>query len=199
MPGHQSIAATGRSLERYLTACFADDQPIDGEVTTAVLVGTGEFDVANAEEIATPALALFLYRVEVNKTMRAAWSAAAYLDGIPHLPLDLHYLVTAWAGNAEHEQLILGKAMTCIETTPILTGPLLSPSVDWEPAEALQITPEDLALEEQVRLFDSIDVGFRLSVGYLVRVVRADGSAVARDTLVATLVGGTVPSGRADP
>ncbi len=199
MPGHQSIAATGRSLERYLTACFAADEPVDGEVTTAVLVGTADFDVGNAEEISTPALALFLYRVEVNKTMRAAWSAAAYLDGISHLPLDLHFLLTAWADNAEHEQLILGKAMTCIETTPILTGPLLSPSVDWEPAEALQVTPEDLALEEQVRLFDSIGVGFRLSVGYLVRVVRADGLALPRETLVATLAGGTVPSGRADP
>ena len=75
MPGHESIAAAGRSLERYLTACFAADEPVDGEVTTAVVVGTGDFDVANAEGIATPALALFLYRVEVNKTMRAAWSA----------------------------------------------------------------------------------------------------------------------------
>jgi hypothetical protein len=199
MPGYQSIAATGRSLARYLTACFAADQPVEGEVTTAVIVGTGEFDVANAEDMSTPALALFLYGVEVNKTMRAAWSAAAYLDGIPHLPLDLHYLITAWADNAEHEQLILGKAMTCIETTPILTGPLLSPAVDWETGEALQVTPEDLVLEDQVRLFNSIDVGFRLSVGYLVRVLRADGLAVPQDTLVAKLAVGAVPSGKADP
>src|SRR5437762_13837895 len=101
MPGFESIAATARSLERYLNACFDADEPIDDATTTAVLVRTDDFDVAASEDLATPALGLFLYRVEVNKTMRAAWSALGYLDGRSHLPLDLHFLATAWADNAE--------------------------------------------------------------------------------------------------
>jgi hypothetical protein len=199
MPGFDSIAATGRSLERYLTACFAADQPVEGEVTTAAVVGTDQLDVANAEDLSTPLLALFLYRIEVNKTMRAAWSATAYYDGVPHLPLDLHYLLTAWADNADHEQLVLGKAMTCLDATPILTGPLLTPSADWTAGETLQVVPEDVPVEELIRLFDSIEVGFRLSVGYVARIVRADGLAVPTDTLVTSFVRGTVPSGSAGP
>ncbi len=48
-----------------------------------------------------------------------------------------------WAANAEYEHRILGSAMRCLDTTPIMTGPLLDPThtPDWGVDEAIQFTP----------------------------------------------------------
>ena len=115
MANFNSIAAAGKSLERLLTAAFADPPiPVPGKTTKAYLVRTEDFDRnAISTVIVRPALSIFLYRVDFNKTMRAAWSGVTAHDGIPHLPLDLHFLLTPWGDNAESEGAILGRAMQC--------------------------------------------------------------------------------------
>jgi hypothetical protein len=125
--------------------------------------------------------------------MRAAWSAVSSLDGRAHLPVDLHFLLTPWAENAEFEYRILGKAMQCLETTPLLAGPLLHPSSDWAPNESLQLVLEDIPTEAVMRTFDSLPTDFRLSVPYLARIVRLDGRQSRPAPPVATLVTGAVP------
>src|SRR4051812_48951789 len=118
-----SIAAAGKSIERYLTACFADDPPIAQKTTKAVLVRTEDFATGNLDAaIPKPALSIFLYRVDFNKTMRTGWSGVGHIDGKSHLPVDLHFLITPWALDAESELLILGRAMQAIETMPSLSG-----------------------------------------------------------------------------
>src|SRR5688572_16629303 len=125
-----AIAATGNSIVRLVNACFKDEEPVENKKTKAVLVRTEDFkDPGNT--ITFPALSLFFYRVDFNKTMRASWSAIGSQDGRAHLPMDLHFLITAWADNAEAELRILGKAMQCLETTPVLSGVLLDPSTLW--------------------------------------------------------------------
>jgi len=93
-----------------LTAGFAEPPvPVDGRVTRAFLVRTEDFDQTSLSTvIVRPALSVFLYRVDFNKTMRAAWSQVTAHDGRPHLPLDLHFLLTPWGDNAEAESAILG-------------------------------------------------------------------------------------------
>jgi hypothetical protein len=68
--------------------------------------------------------------------MRAAWSGVGHRDGRSHLPLDLHFLVTAWAGNPEHEQVLLGRTLQVFEMLPILSGPLLLCHGEWAAGEA---------------------------------------------------------------
>lgn len=137
MAGFAGIAAVGKSNEMLLNACFEEQQPVTKK-TKAVLVRTSDFEQGSiATSIGSPALSIFLYRVDINKTMRAAWSATSGQDGRSHLGLDLHYLITPWAANAEEEQRILGSVMQCLETTPILGGPLLHSSGEWEPSEAV--------------------------------------------------------------
>ena len=137
MAGFAGIAATGKSIERLLNAAFAEEEPVPGKKTRAVLVRTSDFEETNAAtNIGSPALSVFLYRVDPNKVMRAAWSAVGSLDGTAHFAVDLHFILTPWADNAEFEQRILGKAMQCLETTPLLSGPLLHPSADWAAGKA---------------------------------------------------------------
>ena len=198
MAGFRSVSATGRSLRRLLELRFRDEEPIGGTPTSVVIVRTEDLDPANLPTLVSrPALTIFLYRVDFNKTMRAAWSGVGLNDGRSHLALDLHFLLTAWADNAENEHLILGRTLQAIEDTPILAGPLLMQAVDWAPNESLQLVLEDIDTEALMRIFDSLPVEYRLSVPYVARVTRIDGMrrpASQRDPDVVTAVLGARPS-----
>ena len=195
MAGFAGIAATGKSIERLLNAAFAEEEPVPGKKTRAVLVRTSDFEETNAAtNIGSPALSVFLYRVDSNKVMRAAWSAVGSQDGVPHFAVDLHFLLTPWADNAEFEQRILGKAMQCLETTPQLSGPLLHPSADWAANETVQVVSEDIPPEAMLRAFDSLPTVYRLSVAYVARVVRIDGREATPTPPATTVVAGAVPT-----
>ena len=199
MAGFAGIAAAGRTIERLLNAAFDEEQPIPGlgPRTRAVLVRTADFEPAVvATNIGSPALSIFVYRVDFNKTMRAAWSGVGTHDGRGHLAVDLHLLLTAWADNAEFELRILGRAMQAIETTPILNGPLLDPSTDWAPNESVQLVLEDISTEAVMRTFDSLPTDYRLSVPYIARILRIDSRVARTEGFVTTLVVGTVPEPR---
>jgi Pvc16 N-terminal domain len=191
----QSIAAAGKSLERYLTHCFEQEEPVSSQTTKALLVRTVDLDPAS-NAIPDYALSIFLYRVDYNRTMRSAWSGVGSQDGRAHLPLDLYFLLTPWATNAEHELSILGKAMLALETTPTLGGPLLDPLGGWSAQEALQVCLADISTEDMMRTFDSLPVDYKLSVLYVARVVRIDQRIATPDLPVTTLVTGIKPEAR---
>ncbi|MGG5820917.1 DUF4255 domain-containing protein [Falsiroseomonas sp. HW251] len=180
MAGYGSIAAVGKSLERMLNAAFADRQPVNGQQSRAVLIRTDDLKPINVPSaIGNNALSIFLYRVDFDRTMRAAWSAAGVGEGRGQLAVALHFLLTPWADNAEHEQLILGRAMQALETTPTLTGPLLyQPPIPFadEPqppaGEAVHLMMEEVSTEALMRTFDSLPTDYRVSVPYVARVVR---------------------------
>jgi hypothetical protein len=182
MSGFAGIAAVGKSIERMLNLAFTERQPVPTKNTRAVLIKTDDLMPKNvAAAIGPYALSLLLYRVDFNKTMRAAWSAVGSADGKGHLALDLHFLLTPWADNAEHEHMILGRAMQEIEYTPVLSGPLLySPVLPYpdEPetaaTESVQLMLEEISTEALMRTFDSLPTDYRLSVPYVARVVRID-------------------------
>ena len=194
MAGFEGIAAAGKSVERLLNAAFNEEQPVPGDKTHAVLVRTTDFESSVlGANIGSPALSIFVYRVDFNKTMRAAWSAIGSQDGRGHLAVDLHLLLTAWAENAEFELRILGRALQAIETSPLLNGPLLDPITDWAPNESVQLVLEDISTEAVMRTFDSLPTDYRLSVPYIVRIVRIDSRVATPDEFVTTRIVGIVP------
>ena len=171
------LAATGLSLERLLTGAFASPHPLGGGPTVrAVLIRTEDFEAPGtpASAIQAPALSIYLYRVDFNKAMRAGWSAVGSVDGRSHLPLDLHFMITAWAGNADWELRILGRAMQVLETYPSLSGPLLAGTA-WGAGDSVQVVMEEVSTEAVMRTFDSLPHDYKLSVPYVARVVRLDG------------------------
>ena len=200
MADFTAIASVGKSLERLLSACFIDPTtpvPAPGSTTKAVLARTEDFNNGGGGPIAPPCLSIFLYRIDFNKTMRAAWSAVGSQDGFGHLPLDLHYMLTPWASDPEIEHRIAGRAMQCLETTPILSGPLLTAAGEWAPNEGVQLLLEDVPTEWVMRTFDSLPTDFKLSIPYLARITRIDSRQrfVAPDTttVVAGLTASAVP------
>jgi hypothetical protein len=188
------ISATGKTLERLLNAAFAVDKPHDSKAVKAILVRTNDFDTSSGPlSGGSPKLSIFLYRVEIDPVTRAGWAAVGSFDGRAHLPLDLHYLLTPWADGAEFEQDILGSAMACLETSPILSGPLLHPSSVWEPNEGIQVGTEDVSTDNLMRIFDSLEASYRVSLPYRARVVRIDGSVAAPPPTVTDVIVGSKP------
>ena len=58
---------------------------------------------------------------------------------------------------------------------PILSGPLLDPSGDWDPGDAVQVVQDDLALDSMSEAFQALTTDYRLCIPYLARVIRIDG------------------------
>lgn len=180
-----------------LNECFDELQPLDppASKTKASLVSTNAFQRDNvSSSIGIPGISIFLYRVDFNKVMRAAWSGTSSHDGRSHLGLDLHYLITPWAQNAEEEHRILGRAMQCIESTPILTGPMLHSSGEWDASESIHLVLEEITTEAVMRMFDSLPTDYRLSVPYIARVMRLDGLIAAPEGPVIDAIIGAVPT-----
>jgi uncharacterized protein DUF4255 len=182
------IAAVAKSIERLLSWRFQQDEPSTTGTTNVYLISTKDLDSA----IDGPALTIYLYRVEVNRVMRPAWAEVAYYDGRGHLPLDLHFIVTAWANDPEDEYRILGRAMECLEATPILSGPMLDSlnSATWAPGESIQVLLDEVSPDTVMRLFDLLPSKYQLSVPYLARVMQIDTRPVVPDLpVVAAKIG----------
>ncbi|HEX5082651.1 MAG TPA: DUF4255 domain-containing protein [Blastocatellia bacterium] len=194
MAGFAGIAAVSKSIEMLLNACFEENPPVGDKKTKALLVRTSDFEESTT--IGSPSLSVFLYRVDFNKTMRAAWSATSGQDGRSHLGLDLHYLITPWGTDAEEEHRILGGAMQCLETTPILSGPLLHSSGEFGAGESVQLLLEEVSTEAVMRTFDSLPTDYRLSVPYIARVLRLDGRVAAPEGPVVSAIIGATPTTR---
>lgn len=130
-------------------------------------------------QIDTPPLnegiSLFLYRVTVNGSLRNLPPRLAP-DGRryrPALPLDLHYLITAWGRSVEKQQRLLGWAMRTLEDTSILPSGLLNhygPEAEtFRASETVELILESLSLQDVNNIWD----GLRpfLSVPYVARMV----------------------------
>ncbi len=194
MAGYAAIGAVGRSIERLIRLWFEreDPVPVAGTTTRVHLATTDDFAPANfPTRVGTPALTVFLYRVDFNHAMRAAWSATGSQTGRAVLPLDLHFLLTAWADNAEFEHRILGRAMQCIEAHPVLSGPLLHESGGWAPHENVQVVADEITTEAVMRTFDSLPTDYRLSVPYMARVARIEAAEPLAGPVTTVLLGAT--------
>lgn len=201
MANSRAIAAVALSLQDLLNRSFTDLEAIDPDafraLPTARVVGSEDFGQVGSSAnsvIRFPSLAIFCFRVDVNRTMRAPWSAVAAADGDIHLPLDVHFLLTPFDSDPEAELRILGATMQCLEQHPVLAGPRLHPLGGWTGHDAVQLVNQDLVTEDVLRTFDTLPSDFRLSVSYLARIARIDAPAEPDHTDVLTAVRGLTPS-----
>ena len=50
----------------------------------------------------------------------------------------------------------------------------LSPEANWTQSDILKVLPVELSKEDLMRIWDTIDPAYRLSVSYIARLVRID-------------------------
>ncbi|HEX4525384.1 MAG TPA: DUF4255 domain-containing protein [Gaiellaceae bacterium] len=109
-----------------------------------------------ATDLASPmdeGISLYLYRVTVSANRNLPPVLGP--DGVryrPPIPVDLHFLVTAWAKTAIRQQRMLGFAIRTIEDTPILPAGVLNqhspePNV-FRPEETVELVFESVGIQD---------------------------------------------------
>jgi hypothetical protein len=175
--GYKALAAVGRSIVDLLNLRIDETLP-PGPRPKAVMAGTVDFDKVNSSPTAViryPAISVYCYKICVDRETRPGWSAVGSVDGIPRIPLRMHLMLSAWDTVVESELEWLGLAAQILESESIFTGPLLHPTGDWDPGDAIQIVTDEIALEPMSEAFQALTTDYRLSLLYIARVIVIEG------------------------
>jgi hypothetical protein len=94
------------------------------------------------------------------------------------LAVDLHFLLTAWAGDAPFQHAIAGWMMRVMEDHPLLAVPALDGQV-FRPGETVEIVPASLTTEEILRIWEvTANHAYQISVPYVARSVQIESTGL---------------------
>jgi len=165
----QAIAATGQAMLGLLADAVPKPEFANAQFEL--------YQIGNLVNPMDEGISLYLYRVAVNGTRRNMPPVTGP-DGRryrPPIPLDLHYLLSAWARSPVKQQRLLGWAIRMFEDVPILPTGLLNnygpePEI-FQPGETVELVLESLTLQDLNNLWSATKATPPLSVGYVVRMV----------------------------
>ncbi|HXM32674.1 MAG TPA: DUF4255 domain-containing protein [Chthoniobacterales bacterium] len=180
MATFQAIAVTGNTIRNLLAEAWPRD-----------LFPGAQFQLCQAANLVSPpftdlGVSVYLHRVAYNMTRRNL-PPRKRLNGRrfkPSLPLDLHFLLTAWARKPEQQWALLAWAIRAIEDTPVLPGGLLnqnagsdadgtSPNVFGDD-ESVELVGETLSLQDMVSVWEIAKPNQQPSVSIVARAVLID-------------------------
>lgn len=117
---------------------------------------------------------MYLYRIDVDPTRRHVDLPPETIPGPERyqLSLELRFLLTAWGTDAVGEHQMLEECIGYLDRHAILSGDYLEESVSWPEGTALKVTLESLPTEDLMRIWDAFGSSYRLSVPYVVRMIR---------------------------
>jgi hypothetical protein len=176
--------ATYRAIEAASDAVIGllrDNYPTDlGEPPLQFKVFTrSDFDSG-----LTAGVSFFLYRVYVDGSERAPEGKVSE-DGRkqrPQLPVQLHFLLTAWGATASLQNFLTGWMMRTMEDYPVLPAGLLNrPYADSDPVfwpdETVELSTAPMETEDLFGLWDQLGAdAYQLSVPYQARGIRIEST-----------------------
>ncbi|MDQ1639074.1 MAG: hypothetical protein QOF62_2413 [Pyrinomonadaceae bacterium] len=181
----QAIAATGQAILGLLS---------DACPRTEFSAASFElYQLSNFQSPMAEGISLYLYRLAINGARRnlppgVGPSGERYR---PAVPLDLHYVATAWAPSAVKQQRLLGWAIRLLEDVPILPAGLLNnygpePQI-FKPSETVEVIQESLSLQDWNNLWSAVKTNPPpLSVGYQARMISIESSVTLPEVSVQT-------------
>jgi hypothetical protein len=130
------------------------------------------FDLSDDDAVR---LSVYLYRIAEDASTKNQFPVAGNGARLrkPPLTLDLFYLVTPLVGSPREQHIIMGKVMQVLYDRAILQGPDLTGSLRASDEE-LRIVLNPVTLEETARVWQALEMSYRLSVCYLARVALVD-------------------------
>lgn len=166
-------------------AIAATSEAVLGLLQSAAIGGEFEgveFAHYQAGDLASPmteGVSLYLYRVTVSGNRNLPPQRGP--DGRryrPPIPLDLHFLVTAWAETAIRQQRMLGFAIRTLEDTPILPAGVLNqhspePNV-FRPEETVELVYESVSVQDFGYIWDVAQTKEQPSATYVARMVEIE-------------------------
>jgi len=173
MAAYTVLAEAGESLANVLWEEIQLDPQVNSLIDNENRISLDSpFDLQDNDSVK---LSIYLYRITENASTKNQVPAQG--DGAqlrkPPLALDLHYLVTPLVGTVTDQQIILGKVMQILYDRAILQGTDLTGSL-VSSGQTLRVILNTVPLEELTRVWQSMEMSYRLSVVYLVRVIMVD-------------------------
>jgi hypothetical protein len=180
MATFQAIAVTGNTIRNLLAEAWPRD----------VFPGA-EFKLCQTANLVSPpftdlGISIYLHRVGYNMTRRNL-PPRTQLNGDrfkPSVPLDLHFLVSAWAKTAEQQWALLAWAIRAIEDAPVLPAGLLNQNAGSDPDgtprnvfredESVELVGETLSLQDVVNIWEIARHNQQPSVSIVARSVLID-------------------------
>lgn len=179
MASYEAIAAAGQAIIGLL-----------GDACPKPEFEGARFSLYQIKDFLSPmeeGLSLFLYRIAVNGSRRNLPPSVG-ADGRryrPPLPLDLHYLLTAWGKTAEKQQLLLAWAIRMLQDVPILHASLLNDyaadAQTFRPGETIEIIFDPLNLQDMSNLATLTKLNPPLSVTYVIRMVSVESKVALEE------------------
>jgi hypothetical protein len=175
MATSSAISATTESVIRLLRSAYDP-----AEFNNAQL----DFQVYVANDFLTPmdeGISLLLYRIYHDGSPRtpAGRVHSNGQQGRTKLPLELHFMLTAWAKQATLQHEIAGWMMRTMEDNPIFYPSLLNsykPDVFFAD-ETVAVSLAQLSVEDMFNIWDvMIHHVYQLSVPYVARVVELEST-----------------------
>jgi hypothetical protein len=173
MATHRAIAAVSDAIIHLLESHYSPED-FDGHQL--------EFKVYLARDFAKPmeaGVSVFLYRIYTNGSNRMP-AGRTDTNGQryrPQLPLDLHFLLTAWAQDASLQHTIAGWMMRMLEDTASLPAGLLNHKglQVFHSEETVEISLAELDTEALFRIWEVIvSNAYQISVPYVARNVKIE-------------------------
>jgi hypothetical protein len=180
MAGYAAIAATTYAILKLLESATATNEWSEGGGPTAIT-----FEAFGAEKLQKPpegpaAVSVYLYRVALSSVRRHIGPRVR--DGKryqPSIPLDLHYLVTAW-GEPLLQQQLLGWCVKVLDETPVLPTALLNAYRGGEEVfhqgETVELVWQPLAWSDLADVWDVAESNQQPSASYMARMVQLDST-----------------------
>jgi hypothetical protein len=202
-----AIAAVTRVLKDLLNNGLIDNNVSDatGNVRVTALPPDRVVPPGGAD---ASQLNLFLHQVTYNASWRNVElpSRNARGDWVQNtvLPLNLHYLLTAYGAEELHSEILLGYAMQLLHENPVLdrqairntlagsavNGSILPQAFQAvaasdlaEQVEMIKITPQQFNNEDMSKLWTALQTHYRSSVAYEVSVVLIESRRPTRSAL----------------
>ncbi len=198
-----AIAAVTSTIRYVLERALSAPQP--GPVGGAGVTTLRPDRLPSADVVTAPGLNIFLYQVTPNHGGNLTDLPTRREDGsLVHRPvaaLDLHYLLTGYGEDAPLDgQRLLGRAITALAVTPVLTRDVIAAAVAaydvdadtsflaqcdlGDQGELVKLSPTPLPLEELSRLWAVFQqTPYQLSVVYTATVVVLEADVTTRTSL----------------
>ena len=170
----QAIAATGQAMLGLLSDAVPRDQFPNAQFEL--------YQMSNFQQPMDEGISLFLYRISPNITRRNLPPTTGP-DGRrfrPPIPVDLYYILTAWAPTAVRQQRLLGWTIRMFEDVPILPTGLLNnygpePEI-FKQGETVEIVLDSLTLQDLNNFWGVSKSSLQLSIGYVARMLHIQSS-----------------------
>lgn len=172
MSDYTVVAEAGAALSRVLWEEVQGDPIVNALIDSEARISLrSPKDLEDDDAIR---LSIYLYRIVEDP----------YLKNQPVLPgpgrrvrkapltLDLYFLITPLVGTPREQQIVLGKVLQVFYDRAMLQGPDVGPLAAAD--EELRIILNPVSLEETTRVWQALEMSYRLSLCYVVRVAILD-------------------------